>query len=190
MQIREMREGDISQLGEIEPTTVCNSYLAVEVERGEGAHHTFRLVEREECPPFVKGEGYRYGSAEQQHARDKLAAGHGLMLVVEDEGVLVGAMEVEPSNWNNTATVWNILLSPAARGRGMGRELIARAAAWARQRGYRALMLETQTDNPAACRFYLRYGFQLVGFNTMLYTNHDIGGQEVALFFALPLTEE
>jgi streptothricin acetyltransferase len=189
MQIRPMREADIEHLSEIDPSFVSNSYLEVETDSGPGLNHSFRLVERELCPPLVKGEGYKYGSAEQEHARRKLAAAGGLLLVVEDEGRLMGAMEVEPSDWNNSAKVWNIQLSPAARDKGIGRQLIAQAAAWAKQRGYRALMLETQTNNPAACHFYQRCGFQLAGFHTMLYTNHDIGRQEVALYWCLPLDE-
>ncbi len=109
------------------------------------------------------------------------------MLVVEDGGKLVGVLEVEPSDWNNTATVWNILLSPEARGKGIGRELMNRAVTWAKQAGYRALTLETQSHNPSACRFYQNFGFKLAGFNTMLYTNDDIARQEVALYWALPL---
>lgn len=189
MEIRPMHEADIAGLGEIDPTFTANSYLEFELDSGPSLNRSYRLVEREACPPIVGGEGYRYGSAEQEHARRKLQDGHGLMLVVEDGGKLVGVLEVEPSDWNNTATVWNILLSPSARGRGVGRELLNRSVAWAKSAGYRALMLETQSHNTPACRFYQNFGFKLAGFNTMLYTNDDIARQEVALYWALALDE-
>ena len=189
MQIRLMQEADITHLDEIDPTATSSSYLEIEVDTGPGINHGFRLVERELCPPIIKGDSYRYGWAEREHARRKLAEESGLMVVVEDEGKLLGAMEVEPSDWNNAATIWNVLLSPAARGKGVGRRLIGWASVWAREHGYRALLLETQSNNVAACRFYQSCGFQLVGFNTMLYTNDDIGRQDVALFWCLPLDQ-
>ncbi len=187
MHIRPMREADVDHLDQIDPTYVSRSYLHVEVEEGGSLGRSFRLVEREVCPPEVHGDGNRYGAAEQAHARQSLLTGDGLLLVVEHEGRIVGALEVETRLWNNTAVVWLLVLSPIARGKGVGAQLIAQGVAWAQARYFRAIWLETQTSNLPACRFYARCGFQLAGLDTMFYTNEDVANGSVALFWSLNL---
>lgn len=186
MQIRPLAEADIPHLSDIDPTFVSEGYLHVEVDQSEGLNVGYRLVERSICPGEVAGDGSRYGSAEQAHIASTLNDG-GLALVVEHEERVVGVLEVEARYWNNTASIWMLLLSPEARGKGVGQQLVEQAAAWAKERSFRALWLETQTNNLPACRFYAHCGFLLAGFDTMFYTNDDIERGEVALFWYLPL---
>ncbi|WP_367362134.1 hypothetical protein [Mesotoga sp.] len=44
----------------------------------------------------------------------------------------------------------------------------------------RRLVLETQSSNFPAISFYLKYGFELTGFDTACYTNRDIDNQNSA----------
>ena len=69
---------------------------------------------------------------------------------------------------------------------GAGRELIAAAVQWARERGAAGVRAETQSNNVAACRFYARCGFVLAGFDRSLYVAIPGHGQETALFWYLP----
>lgn len=46
--------------------------------------------------------------------------------------------------------------------RGIGRALIARVCAWARESGYRAIMLTTERDIPWNAPFYARLGFRIL----------------------------
>jgi ribosomal protein S18 acetylase RimI-like enzyme len=62
---------------------------------------------------------------------------------------------------SDLAVLWDIRVTPAARGRGIGRALLGAAEALARARGYRELKVETQNVNVPACRFYAALGFQL-----------------------------
>jgi ribosomal protein S18 acetylase RimI-like enzyme len=52
-----------------------------------------------------------------------------------------------------------IAVAPAARGQGVGSLLLAAAADFGRQHGYRAICLDVIDTNPAARRLYERIGF-------------------------------
>jgi GNAT superfamily N-acetyltransferase len=56
------------------------------------------------------------------------------------------------------AVLWDIRVSPGARGQGVGSALFRAAEAWAGARGCRRLKVETQNVNVPACRFYMRQG--------------------------------
>lgn len=62
---------------------------------------------------------------------------------------------------DDLAVLWDIRVSPDARGRGVGSGLVLAAESWARARGCRQLKVETQNINIAACRFYEGRGFAL-----------------------------
>ena len=59
------------------------------------------------------------------------------------------------------ALLWDIRVAPDQRARGIGFALLHAAEQRARQRGARALRVETQQVNVPACRFYQRHGFVL-----------------------------
>jgi ribosomal protein S18 acetylase RimI-like enzyme len=184
--IRPMTELDIPRLAEIRPGFVSPSILVVE-RIGTGIEGGWRLVERGLPQPFDKGGAYDFDRIEQAHIRRRLRQGDGLHLVVEWLGHIAGVLDVTPQDWNHTALVWNIMLDTAIRRQGIGRALFRRAVDWARQMGYRALILETQTNNVPACRFYAAMGCQLEGIREMFYTNEDIEHGEVAIFWAYRL---
>ena len=71
---------------------------------------------------------------------------------------------------------------------GIGSKLIAYVKERAKVLGVRAITLETQTSNYPAVQFYLKHGFQLVGFNTISYSNEDVEKGEVRLEMAYVLT--
>ena len=55
-----------------------------------------------------------------------------------------------------------LLLEPSARGLGLGRRLVETCIRYARRRGYRKIVLWTQSDLTAAREIYARTGFCLV----------------------------
>ncbi|MEW5926151.1 MAG: GNAT family N-acetyltransferase [Gemmatimonadota bacterium] len=59
---------------------------------------------------------------------------------------------------DDLAALWDVRVAPEARGQGVGAALFRAAEAWARSRGCRRLVVETQNVNVAACRFYARMG--------------------------------
>jgi streptothricin acetyltransferase len=102
---------------------------------------------------------------------------------------LVGLLDLEITRWNNTGFLWNLRVDVAHRGRGLGRALFERGVAWAHERNLRSIVVETQTNNVPACRFYRRLGCRLVGIREEYYTNRDLETGEVALFWAYILSD-
>ncbi len=99
--------------------------------------------------------------------------------VVGPDGALLACIEVCPEEWSNRLMVTELWVSEPLRGRGLGRRLMDAAKKTARLQGRRAIILETQSCNTKAIGFYLREGFELIGFDTCCYSNNDIARREV-----------
>ncbi len=182
IRIRPMTEQDIPRLAAIRPGFVSPTTLVVEKD-GDGLAVGWRLAERPLPEPYDKGDGYDFDQAERRHILARLRKGDGLHLVVEAEGTLAGMLDVAPEEWNNTAWIWNLMLDTSVRGQGLGRELFRRTVTWARRQGFRAVVLETQTNNVPACKFYARMGCQIEGIREAYYSNDDMARGEVAIFW-------
>ncbi len=77
--------------------------------------------------------------------------------------------------------VTELWVSDALRGKGIGKRLMDKAKEVALRQERRAISLETQSCNTNPIGFYLRQGFELIGFDTCCYTNNDIGRREVRI---------
>jgi streptothricin acetyltransferase len=91
--------------------------------------------------------------------------------------------------WIRYAWIDEIAGGGRRRGAGIGRALVARAVAWAAERGLAGVRAETQGNNVPACRFYEACGFRLGGFDRDLYRGMHEGTTEVAQFWYLLLRE-
>jgi GNAT superfamily N-acetyltransferase len=69
----------------------------------------------------------------------------------------------------DTACLWDLRVAPDWRGKSIGRQLFARAVAWAQARHCRRFIVETQNINVPACRFYARQGCELGAINRYAY---------------------
>lgn len=67
------------------------------------------------------------------------------------------------------AVLWDVRVSPAARGNGVGAALFGAAELWAAARGCRQFKVETQNINVPACRFYVRQGCVLGAIHRFAY---------------------
>ena len=85
-------------------------------------------------------------------------------IVAERDGEVVAAMIMydEFSTWRgkNGVYVLDIYIAPEARGCGLGRRLIARAAEWGRARGASYVRLSVDQKNIHAINFYEAIGFE------------------------------
>ena len=108
--------------------------------------------------------------------------------VAELGGGLVGAVAVERSEWNRRLVVDPLYVAAGARGRGVGRALLASAIEFARARRARCLWVETQNINYAAVQFYQRCGFTFVGLDerSVRPGRRLCGGRDGDLFRARP----
>jgi ribosomal protein S18 acetylase RimI-like enzyme len=179
--VRPLTPADVPRLGQIDAEFISDRFLDVE-RSGEGLNVTWRLTERSLDPPFVSTD---YGVHPGEHAAivERVRAGDGLQLIVEDGSLAVALVDVERQYWRNTAFVWNILIDRAYRRQGLGTQLMRRVIDWARSVGLRGVVCETQTNNLPACRFYQKFGFQLCGVDDHFYSNEDVALKEVALFW-------
>ena len=102
---------------------------------------------------------------EVQH---RCAEKHGILLIAEDEGKPVGwafahdqnaeLFVVAPERCHGYLA--EIFLMPQARGKGLGRALIAACENWARGRGHKLLTIGVLAKNPGAIRAYEGTGYE------------------------------
>lgn len=92
-----------------------------------------------------------------------LAAGGMFEVVVDPDqgGRVVGTMGMYPHG-AYICELRKMYLRPEARGRGLGRQLMERALAFARERGFWRLELETANVLREALSMYRKYGFRPV----------------------------
>ncbi len=82
--------------------------------------------------------------------------------IAELDGDRVGSIFCMPSEDGRTAKLRLLLLEPTARGRGVGKRLVAECVEFARASGYEAIELWTVSLLAAARAIYQRAGFELV----------------------------
>jgi ribosomal protein S18 acetylase RimI-like enzyme len=86
-------------------------------------------------------------------------------VVAEREGRVVGmalARITVPSSMSDerAAELSNVVVDPPARGRGIGRALVAEVARWARDLGVRRIVIKTYAQNQEALAFWEALGFR------------------------------
>jgi len=109
------------------------------------------------------------------------------VFAAELDGKQVGWIELGYHKWNNRMRVWEILVREEYRKKGIGTLLMDHAVKVAKEKGARMLVLETQSCNVPAINFYLKFGFELIGFDSNAYSNEDIQKKEVRLELGLRL---
>ncbi len=186
--IRPLIQADIPRLVEINPTFTAQTVIQI-TRTGVAPFWGWQLAEVPRSKIFDKKHAYDFDPIEQQNIQERLQAGNCLIDVVENssQGRLVGILDIALERWRRTAWLWNLMIDVNSRGKGWGQILVHRAIEWAKSQQLRAILLETQSNNPQACHFYAHMGFQLVGVNDVFYTNQDMEDQEVALFWSYAL---
>lgn len=109
------------------------------------------------------------------------------LFCAQEDGEWLGVAEVSRESWNNRLRVSNLWVREEWRYQGIGKLLMARVIEVARELGCRAVVLETQSCNDPAIRFYRSCGFSLIGLDTISYTNQDVARHEVRLEMGLIL---
>ncbi|MEU4317868.1 GNAT family N-acetyltransferase [Nocardia fluminea] len=106
--------------------------------------------------------------------------------IAEIDGARAGsssACDDEPG----VAKLRTLLVTPAARGLGVGAELVNRVLSFARSAGYTRVTLWTTTTQSSARRIYEAAGFALTSEDPRHSFGHDLLGQDWALDLA-PVT--
>jgi DNA-binding MarR family transcriptional regulator/GNAT superfamily N-acetyltransferase len=103
--------------------------------------------------------------------------------IAELDGMPVGCVFCMRKD-DSAAQLRLLLVDPAARGLGLGERLVAECLAFARQAGYREIVLWTNDILAAARRIYQRSGFELVDSDPHHSFGHDLVGQNWRLSLA------
>jgi ribosomal protein S18 acetylase RimI-like enzyme len=92
----------------------------------------------------------------------KYAAPRGALFLALGSDRPVGCAGVRPFAWPRSCEVKRLYVQPSARGRGAGRALVRQAIGFAREAGYRDILLDTLPDMQAAIALYESLGFERV----------------------------
>lgn len=79
--------------------------------------------------------------------------------------------------------LYDLKVSGACRGQGVGRALMEKAGEVCKERGYRGIYTQGQDNNLGACRFYLKAGFRIGGLDTEVYKGTKQEGKADILFY-------
>lgn len=94
---------------------------------------------------------------------------------------LVAVIEGGYDAWNQRFRIYEFLVDPRYRRMGYGKALFEHITTYAKEKGARMLILETQSCNDPAIQFYFSQDLHFVGLDTMCYSNNDIDQREVRL---------
>jgi L-amino acid N-acyltransferase YncA len=90
----------------------------------------------------------------------------GQTVVLEDEGRILGSATMGPNRPGRGSHVGtaSFMVSPSARGRGVGRALAEYVVQWHRDQGFHAIQFNAVVEtNTAAVRLWRSLGFEIIG---------------------------
>ncbi|MGZ4436121.1 MAG: N-acetyltransferase family protein [Nocardioidaceae bacterium] len=114
------------------------------------------------------GETYAYDAdlTSEQGATLWMERPPGCTVVAVEDGVVLGSAKMGPNRPGPGAHIGtaSFMVSPAARGRGVGRALAEHAVAWHRDQGYRGIQFNAVIEtNVVAVRLWESLGFEVIG---------------------------
>lgn len=175
--IRELMVGDEDRWRSIDDSFTVDSTLVLTL---TGRQIGYQVEKTSAYTKSYSDEPYQEAAdndlSEYIHSPDRIA----YLAFAEDQAI---GRIVLRRNWNKYAYVEDIAIDKKYRGRGVGRQLIDQAKRWARDGGMPGIMLETQSNNVGACKFYDSCGFVIGGFDLRLYQGIHKQSDEIAIFW-------
>lgn len=91
-------------------------------------------------------------------------------------------------NRQDLSILWDLRVIDEYKGQHVGTKLFALAVAWSKEKGMHQMKIECQTNNVAACRFYVKQGAVLRAMNEYAYIHDlDLKAHEIQLLWYLNL---
>lgn len=99
-----------------------------------------------------------------------------------ENGTCIG-VAIYQDYWLKYMYLYDLKVNASARGKGVGKALIAAGMEAAKERGYIGLYTQAQDNNLSACMFYLKAGFEIGGFDNRVYTGTSQEGKADVIFY-------
>ncbi|KRL04239.1 GNAT family N-acetyltransferase [Liquorilactobacillus oeni] len=114
---------------------------------------------------------------------------------INKNGFAIGAFKGEETiglaifnnQWNRYLYLEDLKVSGKYRRKGTAHSLLKLAEKIAKERGYKGFWAIGQNNNVAACEFYLKYGFEIGGLDTKVYSyTSQKGKQDIYFYYDFP----
>jgi len=112
----------------------------------------------------------------------------GRVLVARDEDAVIGHLQLIGGEVTGEAELKSLAVSERHQRRGVGRMLVERAIAVAREEGLSTLLVATATADPGVLRFYQLLGFRMLRVERDVFTP-DAGYPEIDID-GIPLRDQ
>lgn len=112
-----------------------------------------------------------------------------------DNGNPIGALTIVGKTKNikllrgksDACVLWDIRVNDSYKRQGIGQKLLNMAIEEAKKRGYIEMIIESQTNNISACKFYQRNGAIITKIDTNAYYYDSEVANEIQLIWSLKL---
>ena len=133
-----------------------------------------RLATLDDLPALlvIEQQCFRTDRLSRRSFRHLLTRGRAATLVAEHGGVVVGYVLVLFSHGTLHARIYSLAVDPAARGLGLGRDLVDAAEDAATDQECSEIRLEVRKDNEAAIGLYESLGYRRFGVLAGYYEDH------------------
>ncbi|MEF2248094.1 GNAT family N-acetyltransferase [Paenibacillus sp. IITD108] len=178
--IRELAVGDENMWRNIDDSFTVDFALVLSSSGGE-----FKFTVKPITPGYTKSYSEeQFKEAEDEDYSEYIDNSDQIVYLAWAENQVAGRVVLK-RNWNKYALVEDIAVDKNYRGHGIGRKLIEQAKRWAKNGGMPGIMLETQSNNVNACKFYKSCGFVIGGLDHYLYQGIYKNSNEIAIFWYL-----
>lgn len=93
------------------------------------------------------------------------------------------ALAIMQEHWSKYMYLYDLKVNSQCRGKGIASRLMEKAAEIAESRGYRGIYTIGQDNNLSACKFYLKSGFKIGGFDNHVYNGTSQQGKADIIFY-------
>ncbi|MDA1544143.1 MULTISPECIES: streptothricin N-acetyltransferase SatA [Bacillus] len=176
--IRKLEKNDVGNFPEIDDSFIVNARLILSLSKVN------RRIEYtvEDVPRYEKSYLQNQYDNEALAYNDYINKPNQVIYIALLHNQIIGFIVLK-KNWNHYAYIEDITVDKKYRTLGVGKRLVDQAKKWAKEGNMPGIMLETQNNNVAACKFYEKCGFVIGGFDFLIYKGLDMTNDEVAMYW-------